>query len=92
MSLLISISILLSPKNISLEKASAYECGFETTGGISRESFKVQYFIVGILYMIFEVEISFLLVCVVNIGTLTVTSLFLILFFVFILVLGLIYE
>lgn len=41
------------------EKVSVYECGFDPFGS-SRTPFSVRFFLVGILFMIFDLEISFL--------------------------------
>jgi len=41
------------------EKNSAYECGFEPYGG-ARDTFDVQFYLVGLMFLIFDVEIAFL--------------------------------
>jgi NADH-quinone oxidoreductase subunit A len=41
------------------EKISVYECGFDPYGD-SRQKFEVRFFLVGILFIIFDLEISFL--------------------------------
>jgi NADH:ubiquinone oxidoreductase subunit 3 (subunit A) len=58
--LLILLSYLISPSYLDFEKISSYECGFEPYSS-AREQFKIQYFIVSIIFMLFEVEIIFLL-------------------------------
>jgi NADH-quinone oxidoreductase subunit A len=56
--LLLSYSISYKKKN-DIEKLSAYECGFDPFGsGVS--SFEVHFYIVGILFIIFDLEIIFL--------------------------------
>jgi NADH-quinone oxidoreductase subunit A len=56
--LLLSYSISYKKKN-DIEKISAYECGFEPFGtGVS--SFEVHFYIVGVLFIIFDLEIVFL--------------------------------
>ena len=56
--LLVSYTISYKKKN-DIEKLSAYECGFDPFGtGIS--SFEVHFYIVGILFIIFDLEIVFL--------------------------------
>jgi NADH-quinone oxidoreductase subunit A len=57
--LLLIISYIVAPKNISIEKLSAYECGFEPFDE-SRKSFDIQFYIVGVLFSIFDLEITFL--------------------------------
>ena len=57
--LLFFIAFLLSPKKSNFEKNSSYECGFEpfSDGHIM---FNIQFFIVGILFMIFDLELAYL--------------------------------
>ena len=57
--ILLLVSYLVSPKNINVEKLSAYECGFEPFDE-SRKSFDIQFYIVGVLFLIFDIEIAFL--------------------------------
>lgn len=68
--LLILLSIILSTiisgasyivgvKQPDSEKVSVYECGFDPFGS-SRVPFSVKFFLVGILFLIFDLEISFL--------------------------------
>jgi NADH-quinone oxidoreductase subunit A len=58
--LLFLVAFMLSDKDLSFEKLSPYECGFEPFGD-SRAIFNVQFFIVGILFMIFDLELIYLL-------------------------------
>ena len=46
-------------KRINLEKLSAYECGLEPLGN-ARLQIKIVYYIIGILYLLFDLEIIFL--------------------------------
>lgn len=57
--ILLLVSYIVSPKNINVEKLSAYECGFEPFDE-SRKSFDIQFYIVGVLFLIFDIEIAFL--------------------------------
>lgn len=57
--LLAGITWVLIPKRYHGEKTSPYECGFETFGG-AKFNFDVQFFIVAILFVIFDVEIIFM--------------------------------
>ncbi len=58
-SLLYILSFWLSFTNRSIEKLSAYECGLEPMGN-ARQKFDILYYIIGILYLIFDQEIIFL--------------------------------
>lgn len=52
-------SYIVSIKQPDSEKVSVYECGFDPFGS-SRVPFSVKFFLVGILFLIFDLEISFL--------------------------------
>ncbi len=53
------ISSLISPKNLDKEKASAYECGFSPFED-ARQKFDIRFYLVSILFIIFDLEIAFL--------------------------------
>ena len=55
----IIVNFLFSPKNPDPEKLSAYECGFEPFND-SRMEFDVRFYLVAILFIIFDLEIAFL--------------------------------
>lgn len=52
-------SYIIGVKQPDVEKVSVYECGFDPFGS-SRVPFSVKFFLVGILFLIFDLEISFL--------------------------------
>ena len=52
-------NFLASPSNPDPEKLSAYECGFEAFDD-SRMEFDVRFYLVAILFIIFDLEIAFL--------------------------------
>jgi NADH-quinone oxidoreductase subunit A len=54
------ISYFLSPKVVSAEKLSAYECGFEPFDE-ARKTFDIHFYVVAILFVIFDLEIAFLI-------------------------------
>jgi NADH-quinone oxidoreductase subunit A len=53
------LAFILSPKDVTFEKTSPYECGFEPFGD-GHLIFNVQFFIVGILFMLFDLELAYL--------------------------------
>lgn len=57
--ILIGISMLMALQQSDSEKVSSYECGF-TPYSDARQKFEIQFFLVGILFIIFDLEISFL--------------------------------
>jgi NADH-quinone oxidoreductase subunit A len=85
------VAFLVSDKNSSFEKLSPYECGFEPFSD-SHSVFNVQFFIVGILFMVFDLELVFIFPWVLNIGSIGLHSFYIMLFFLFLLTIGFIYE
>ena len=87
----IAINYLASPKNPDPEKLSAYECGFEPFED-ARIQFDVRFYLVAILFIIFDLEVAFLFpwaVSLSNIGLLGFASMMI---FLFLLTVGFIYE
>ncbi|UXI69727.1 NADH-quinone oxidoreductase subunit A [Tahibacter amnicola] len=56
---LLAVGTLLGPKRPGQEKRSAYECGFEAFED-ARMKFDVRYYLIAILFIIFDLEIAFL--------------------------------
>ena len=54
------VSYFLSPKVVYSEKVSSYECGFEPFDD-ARKTFDIHFYLVAILFLIFDLEIAFLL-------------------------------
>ena len=73
------------------EKESPYECGFEPFGD-AHSIFNIQYFVVGILFMIFDLELAYLFPWAIHLGNLSLFSFFLMIFFLVLLTVGFIYE
>lgn len=57
--LLLILGIYLSPYALDFEKLSAYECGFMPVGD-ARQPFHVRFYLVGVLFLLFDLEIIFL--------------------------------
>jgi NADH-quinone oxidoreductase subunit A len=53
------VSFWASATNRTIEKLSAYECGLEPVGD-ARMKFEILYYVIGLLYLIFDLEIIFL--------------------------------
>ena len=87
----ILINFLLSPNNPDPEKLSAYECGFEPFND-SRMEFDVRFYLVAILFIIFDLEIAFLFPWAISLGTIGVFGFVSMMIFLFILTIGFIYE
>ena len=87
----IVLNFLFSPKNPDPEKLSAYECGFEAFGD-SRMKFDVRFYLVAILFIIFDLEIAFLFPWAISLGNLGSLGFWSMMIFLFILTVGFIYE
>ena len=87
----IILNFVFSPKNPDPEKLSAYECGFEPFND-SRMEFDVRFYLVAILFIIFDLEIAFLFPWAISLGTIGLYGYISMLIFLFILTIGFIYE
>jgi len=87
----IVLNFFLSPKNPDPEKLSAYECGFEAFSD-SRMEFDVRFYLVAILFIIFDLEIAFLFPWAVSLGNLGSLGFWSMMIFLFILTVGFVYE
>ena len=87
----IVLNFLFSPKNPDPEKLSAYECGFEAFGD-SRKEFDVRFYLVAILFIIFDLEIAFLFPWAISLGKIGLLGFVSMMIFLIILTVGFIYE
>ena len=85
------LSKILSPSSPDTEKLSAYECGFEPFND-SRMEFDVRFYLVAILFIIFDLEIAFLFPWAISLGKIGLFGFVSMMIFLFILTVGFIYE
>ena len=85
------LNFAFSPKNPDPEKLSAYECGFEPFND-SRMEFDIRFYLVAILFIIFDLEIAFLFPWAITLGNIGLFGFFSMMLFLFILTVGFIYE
>lgn len=88
---LLTAGRLIGPSNPSEQKNSPYECGFEAFED-ARMKFDVRYYLVAILFIIFDLEIAFLIPWAVALDSISGTAFLAMAIFLFILVIGFIYE
>jgi NADH-quinone oxidoreductase subunit A len=81
---------LLGPREVDSEKNSPYECGFEAFED-TRSQFDVRYYLVAILFIIFDLEITFFIPWALVLDELGVFGLLAMIVFVLELVIGFIY-
>jgi NADH-quinone oxidoreductase subunit A len=93
--LFIALPLLLAPKNPDSEKLSAYECGFNAFDD-ARMKFDVRFYLVSILFIIFDLEVAFLFPWAVSIFDLSkggmVFAFWSMMAFLGVLTIGFIYE
>ena len=87
----IFLNYLFSPKKPDPEKLSAYECGFEAFSD-SRMEFDIRFYLVAILFIIFDLEIAFLFPWAISLGNIGALGFWSMMIFLFVLTVGFIYE
>ncbi len=88
---MIAMGFMLSPSRPDSEKLSPYECGFEAFED-SRMKFDVRYYLVAILFIIFDLEIAFLFPWAVILDKIGMVGFWAMMLFLGVLVVGFIYE
>ncbi|CAN5809041.1 NADH-quinone oxidoreductase subunit A [soil metagenome] len=88
---MVGVSTFLSPGKQTAVKAAPYESGMDPLGG-TRERFSVKFYVVAILFIVFDVETVFLLPWAVGMRDLGWEGFITAMIFIFILTVGLIYE
>jgi len=89
--LLLALGFLIGRGGKDAEKLSPYECGFEPFDD-SRMKFDVRYYLVAILFIIFDLEIAFLFPWAVSLDAVGTFGLIAMGIFLAVLVVGFIYE
>ena len=84
-------SVLLAPSKPDPEKNSAYECGFNAFDD-ARMKFDVRFYLVAILFIIFDLEVAFLFPFAVSLGEIGVYGFWSMVGFLSVLTIGFIYE
>ena len=89
--LILLANFFLGPKFLTIEKISAYECGFRPFAD-TRYRFDVHYYLVAILFIVFDIEISFLFPWAIVLREMNIVGFVAMIFFLLILTLGYVYE
>ena len=84
-------SYIVAPQRPDSEKLSAYECGFEPFSD-ARHKFDVRFYLVAILFIIFDLEVAFLFPWAVTLGQTGVFGFWSMVVFLGVLTIGFIYE
>lgn len=88
---LLLVGYILSPKKYTEEKSSPYECGFENFGD-ARMQFDIRYYLVAILFILFDLEIAFLFPWAIVQDLIGMEGFIAVMLFLFILFVGFFYE
>lgn len=88
----ILVSGLLGPKRNSANKDMNFECGVSDQIGNARSPFNVKYFLIAILFVLFDVEVIFMYPWAVNFVELGWEGFAKMGIFMFVIVVGLLYE
>lgn len=88
---LILAALIVAPSDADPEKLSAYECGFNAFDD-ARMKFDVRFYLVAILFIIFDLEIAFLFPWAVAFGSLSDVAFWSMMVFLAVLTVGFAYE
>jgi NADH-quinone oxidoreductase subunit A len=88
---MVSASLLLGNQRPDDEKMTAYECGFDAFDD-SRRQFDVRFYLVAILFIIFDLEVAFLFPWAVSLGGIGLFGFWSMMLFLAVLTIGFIYE
>lgn len=89
--LMIVASMIVARQNPDSEKLSAYECGFEAFED-ARSRFDVRFYLVTLLFIIFDLEVAFLFPWAVALGDIGLFGFWSMMLFLFVLTVGFVYE
>lgn len=90
-SVMVLASMLIGRSKPDTEKLSAYECGFEAFDD-ARRKFDVRFYLVAILFIIFDLEVAFLFPWAVSLGAIGMFGFWSMVMFLTVLTVGLVYE
>ncbi len=89
--IIVAASYIVAQQRPDSEKVSAYECGFEAFDD-ARSKFDVRFYLVAILFIIFDLEVAFLFPWAVSLGDIGLFGFWSMVVFLGILTIGFIYE
>jgi NADH-ubiquinone oxidoreductase chain 3 len=90
--LFLVLNLLFAPHNPYSEKFSSFECGFHSFLGQNRSQFNVKFFIFGLLFLLFDLEITLIFPFAVSQSNNEMYGLIVVLIFMIIITVGFVYE
>jgi NADH-quinone oxidoreductase subunit A len=89
--MIVIVSLIAARQKPDSEKLSPYECGFEPFAD-ARSKFDVRFYLVSILFIIFDLEVAFLIPWAVSLGAIGLFGFWSMIVFLLVLTVGFIYE
>jgi len=89
--MIVIVSLLAARQKPDSEKLSPYECGFEPFAD-ARSKFDVRFYLVSILFIIFDLEVAFLFPWAVSLGSIGLFGFWSMIVFLLVLTVGFVYE
>jgi NADH-quinone oxidoreductase subunit A len=89
--IMIGAAVLVARQNPDPAKLAAYECGFDAFGD-SRGQFDVRFYLVAILFIIFDLEVAFLFPWAISLGEIGLFGFWSMMIFLGVLTVGFVYE
>ena len=90
--ILLGVNLILAPHNPYQEKISVFECGFHSFLGQNRTQFSISFFVFGLLFLLFDLEILLIYPYVVSAYVNNIYGLIIMLLFFLLLTIGLVFE
>ena len=90
--ILLFANLLLAVHRPDSEKVTPYECGFSPVYGQTRNPFSIQFYLVGILFLVFDIEVLLVYPLASNIYNLSSYGYWIFVIFFFVLTIGFVYE
>lgn len=96
MAFILALIVIILPKIFSKEqptqnKLKSYECGFDPFND-ARGKFDIRFYLVAILFIIFDLEVTYLIPWAISLGKIGWLGFWSMMFFLFVLLIGFIYE
>lgn len=89
--IIVFIPVLLAPKSIDTRKSTPYECGF-LPFNTPNQNFSVRFYLIAMLFLVFDLEMLFIIPWALNFKHLTNVEIFSMMIFISILIVGFFYE
>lgn len=90
--ILLALNVLLAPRRPDEAKVSAYECGFSVIYGQTRSTFHIHFYVVAMLFLVFDLEILLLFPIALTLYQVSTFGFTVALIFFFVLTIGFILE